>query len=183
MLNKDLDKYNGYCMEFSNSELVEHLVQQFQNNPQVKIRLLAEDGEEINSQSNRKIEIICFDGKSENLYIYFTGVQTSIFVHNSEIMFIDELAKGTYTTSDTYHNVVFEGALRNLSHQQLLSLFAQFISCFIDCKGIEIKEKPIENYERDGKYEYYSPYEFEINVISTKITGQRFIAKNITINY
>ena len=73
--------------------------------------------------SSKKIETIVFDGCDENLFINFYGIHTSIFVYDMEIMFIDENSKGIYTSSDIYNNVVYEGDLREMSHEEMLKMF------------------------------------------------------------
>ncbi|UIO43441.1 hypothetical protein LOY85_04580 [Brevibacillus brevis] len=62
------------------------------------------------------------DGEKQDLFISFNGNQTSIFVRDEELMFIDESTKGSYTTSDTFGNAVYEGTLRNLTHAEMLTL-------------------------------------------------------------
>ena len=47
------------------------------------------------------------------------------------MMFIDEGSKGTYTSSDVYNNVVYEGNLREMSHEEMLRMFSEIILCFI----------------------------------------------------
>ena len=61
-----------------------------------------------------------------------------IFVDDTEIMFIDENSKGTYTSSDVYNNVVYEGNLRDMSHEEMLKMFSDIILCFYDAEDISI---------------------------------------------
>ena len=62
----------------------------------------------------------------------FLGHQTSIFAYNQEIMFIDEASRGSYTISDVYGNVVYEGKMREMSHEQMLGMFVKLISCLFE---------------------------------------------------
>ena len=116
--------YKNYCMEFTNEEIEEFLIKEFINNPYVKIIRMSSDGEVISSDSVVPIETLSLDGEQEKLFINFLGIQTSIFINDTEIMLIDESAKGTYTSSDVYHNVVYEGELRCLEHSEILQLSA-----------------------------------------------------------
>lgn len=90
------------CMQFSNEEPWKYFITIFENNPTVAIRTLSDDDSEIEITSSTPIQFICFDGEKQDLFIRFNGNQTSIFVYDEEIMFIDENSKGLYTTSDTF---------------------------------------------------------------------------------
>lgn len=145
---EELYKESDYCMEFSNQEILDYFIQPLKDNPNILIKILTED-KEISEFEDEKIEIVCLDGDKEELYISFMGCQTSIFIKNEEIMFIDEKAKGNYTTSDTEYNVVYEGILRTLTHKEILMLFVDFINCFIGVNDICIYEEVI-----DGSHSY-----------------------------
>jgi len=123
------EKYKEYCMKFSNEEIraymVDYLISNSMNNKLIKY--LSEDGDEIQFNTSEKIGTIVFDGDDENLFINFYGIHTSIFVDDTEIMFIDENSKGTYTSSDVYNNVVYEGNLRDMSHEEMLKMFYVFM--------------------------------------------------------
>lgn len=171
------------CMQFSNEELWQYLITKFENNPAVAIRTLSDDDREIEITSSTPIQFICFDGEKQDLFISFNGNQTSIFVKDEEIMFIDENTKGIYTTSDTFGNVVYEGDLRNHSHVEILSLFADVISCFIDAEEVEVIEKEAPYDEENKQYKYYKPHVYEINVKNRNLNKEIKSFGNITINY
>ena len=86
------EKYKEYCMKFSNEEIraymVDYLISNSMDNKLIKY--LSEDGDEIQFNTSEKIGTIVFDGDDENLFINFYGIHTSIFVDDTEIMFIDE---------------------------------------------------------------------------------------------
>ncbi|GIO84661.1 hypothetical protein J25TS5_15930 [Paenibacillus faecis] len=171
------------CMKFSNEELWKYLITRFENNPAVAIRALSDDDREIEITSSTPIQFICFDGEKQDLFISFNGNQTSIFVYDEEIMFIDENTKGIYTTSDTFGNVVYEGDLRKLSHAEILSLFADFISCFIGAEKVEIIEEEATYDEENMQYKYYKPHIYKINVKNRNSDRKIKIFENITISY
>lgn len=107
------------------------------------IRFLSEDGDEIEIDSSKEIGTIVFDGNDENLFINFYGIHTSIFAYNVEMMFIDEDSKGTYTSSDVYNNVVYEGNLREMSHEEMLRMFSEIILCFIDAETVTMTQSSV----------------------------------------
>ncbi|WP_431809778.1 hypothetical protein [Brevibacillus agri] len=144
-MNMDvLYKESEWCMEFSNQEIIDYFVSPLKDKQNVSIKILSED-EEVPEYTDKKIDIVCLDGDKEELYISFLGCQTSIFVKNEELMFIDENAKSNYTTSDTKYNVVYEGNLRTLTHKEILGLLVDVINCFIGASDIDIYEEAVES--------------------------------------
>lgn len=176
------EKYNEYCMKFSNEELKKYLYERFCRDDNLKIKCLSEDGEEIDITSTKKIEIITFDEK-ENIFIMFLGCQTSIFAYDTEIMFIDEDSKNTYTSSDVYNNVVYEGNMREMTHAQMLQMFAEIILCLIDATDICVLQSDVPKNKNYKKYKYYEPHMFIINVENEHTTEGIKVYENITINY
>lgn len=143
---------------------------------------MSEDGDEIEIDSPQRIGTIVFDGNEENLFINFYGIHTSIFVHNEEIMFIDENSKGAYTSSDVYNNIVYEGNLREMSHEEMLKMFSEIILCFVDAKNISMTQLAVQG----NKYKRYSdcePHMYVISVNNKHITERTSIYENITIKY
>lgn len=175
--------YKNYCMEFTNEEIEEFLVKEFINNPDIKINRMSSDGDIISSDSIIPIETLSLDGEKENLFINFLGIQTSIFVNDTEIMLIDESAKGTYTSSDVYHNVVYEGELRCLEHSEILRLICEIVDCFINNKVNEVIDSELSGNKNDQRYHYYVPHCYVINVIKNQPNTKQKIFENITINY
>ncbi|OAB37790.1 hypothetical protein [Paenibacillus glacialis] len=171
------------CMKFSNEELWKYLITKFGNNPDVTIKTLSDDDREVEITSSTPIQFICFDGEKQDLFISFNGNQTSIFVKDEEIMFIDENTKGIYTTSDIVGNVVYEGNLRNFTHVEILSLFAEVISCFIGAIEVEIIEKEVPYDKENKQYKYYKPHIHEINVKNKNLDKKIKLFENIIINY
>lgn len=178
------EKYKEHCMKFSNEELKKYMVEYLINNSwdNKLIRFLSEDGDEIEIDSSEEIGTIVFDGEDENLFINFYGIHTSIFAYNEEIMFIDEDSKGTYTSSDVYNNVVYEGNLREMSHEEMLQMFSEIILCFTDAIDVSMTQfsAPENNYK---KYNYYEPHMFTVNVKNNHITEKISVYENITIKH
>lgn len=174
--------YNGYCMKFRNEEIKKDFYDKFSKEIQAKIICIAEDGAKINFGSGRKIETIAFDEK-ENIAIMFLGYQTSIYVYDKELMFIDEDSKGTYTISDVYENVVYEGKMREMSHEQMLSMFVKIISCFLDAISVHILQLDVPETSGYQMYNYYKPHMFIINVENSHADKQFQKFENITIHY
>ena len=177
-------EYKEYCMQFSNEELkinmIEYLISRSWNNE--LIRCLSADGDALEVGSSEKIETIVFDGNAENLFIKFYDIQTSIFVHDTELMFIDEDSKGIYTASDVYNNVVYEGKMREMSHEEILHMFSEIILCFKEATDIHIVQSDIPKESRYEKYKYYTPHMFVVNVENGNADRRSKIFGNITIN-
>lgn len=174
-------KYNEYCMKFTNGDIKKYLYDPFVENVNLQLQCLSADGDEMDIVSNEKLETISYDEK-ENVSIMFFGYQTSIFAYNVEIMFIDEDSKGTYTSSDVYNNVVYEGNLRKMSHEEMLKMFADIILCFIgaDATSMTQSDVPKNKYRR---YNYYEPHMFDVIVKNNHTVKKQKIYENITITY
>lgn len=176
------EKYNEYCMKFTNKELKNAFEKQFSEGGNSKIICIAEDESKVDFESDSKIETIAFD-EEENIAIMFLGYQTSIFVYDKELMFIDENTKGTYTFSDVFGNVVYEGKMRKMSHEQMLSMFVEIVSCFIEATSVHIIQLDVPETSGYQKYNYYEPHMFIIDVENNHVNKQSQTFENITINY
>lgn len=174
--------YNEYCMKFRNEEIKEEFYNKLSKEIRSNAICIAEDGTKIDFESGRKIETIAFD-EEETIAIMFLGYQTSIYVYDEEIMFIDENSKGTYTISDVYENVVYEGRMREMSHAQMLSMFVKIISCFMDATSVHVTQLSVSETGEYQKYNYYKPHMFIINVENGHTDKQSQTFENITIYY
>ncbi len=160
--------------------MVEYLINNLWDNK--LIRFLSEDGDEIEIDSSEEIGTIVFDGNDENLFISFYGIHTSIFAYDVEIMFIDEDSKGTYTSSDVYNNVVYEGNLREMSHEEMLQMFSEIIVCFSDAEDVSMTQSDVPE-NKYKKYNYYEPHMFLVTVKNSHTVEKTSIYENITIKY
>ncbi len=189
-----------YSMEFTNIEIYKYFISKFFNRGDVDIRILStsqqqEDSpEEIDISSSSfsatPIELICLDGTQEDLFISFLDCHVSIFAKNQEVMFIDDMAKPNYTSSDTYGNVVYEGELTTLSKPEILNMLAEVVECFIDAIEIQVirQELDINNSTyientSSYKYKYYTPSLYVLYVKNDNLVKNKKIFGNITINY
>lgn len=181
LMNKE---YNEYCMKFRNEELKKHMIDYLIDNfwDGALIRYLSEDGDEIDINSPETIGAIVFDGENENLFINFYGIQTSIFAYDMELMFIDEDSKGTYTSSDVYNNVVYEGNLREMSHERMLQMFSEIILCFIDAADVSMTQLTVPK-NKYKNYNYYEPHMFIISVKNNHVAEKISMYENITIKH
>ena len=130
-------KDKKWCMDFSNSEIQKFTIDKLDYN--VDCKYIVDD---------------TFDGEKQEFYISFLKCQTSIFFRNSEIMFIDDNEKNNYTISDVYGNIVYEGKLNNLSHEQLLTMFCKFIDLLYRAENIEVIQELLP--KQDGSYPKYN---------------------------
>lgn len=178
------EKYKEYCMKFSDEELKKNMVEYLIKNlwDEKMIRFLSKDGDEVEIDSSEEIGTIVFDGNDENLFINFYGIHASIFVYDMEMMFIDENSKGTYTSSDVYNNVVYEGNLREMSHEEILRMFSEIILCFADAETVTMTRLSVPE-NKYKKYNYYEPHKFLVEVKNGHTIKKTSIFENITIKY
>ncbi len=179
MSEKNRNKEQIYCMEFSNNDIYSFFITKFRKHENLDIRILA-DGDKIDLTSKTPIEFVCFDGEQEDFFISFLGYQTSIFIQNQEIMFIDDSIKNNYTTSDIYDNIVYEGQLSILSKEEILSLMAEIVECFID--AVEV-QKSVNEEIYNKKYRYYKPKFYEIWVKKDKTCKSVKCFENLKIRF
>lgn len=172
-----------YCMDFTNDEIYDYLIRKFQNFTNVDIRILSDEKEIDISTTKLPIEFICFDGNQEDFFISFLGHQTSIFIQNHEIMFIDDSVKNNYTTSDTYGNIVYEGELWNLSKKEILNILSEVAKCFIGSVEIQMSEGNDTYSENNKIHPYYRAKTYEINIINNNSCKKTKIFENLTITY
>lgn len=178
------EKYKEYCMKFSNEEIKKNMIEYLLNNSwnNELIRCLSEDGDELGINSLEKIGTIVFDGEDENLFINFYDIHTSIFVYDLELMFIDEDSKGIYTASDVYNNVVYEGNLRKMSHEEMLQMFSKIILCFAGATDVSMTQLAVPE-NKYKKYHYYEPHMFIVNVKNNNMTEKTSTYENIIIKH
>lgn len=176
------EMYNGYCMKFSNEEIRKLFCNKFSEEIRSQIIYIAEDGGEADLESGKKIETIAFD-KEENISIMFLGHQTSIFAYNQEIMFIDEASRESYTISDVYGNVVYEGKMREMSHEEMLDFFSKIILCFIGSTGVHVTQLDVPPTSGYQKHNYFDAHIYIINIDNGHANRQSPIFENITIYY
>lgn len=179
------NNYNEYCMKFSNEEIEEYLINSILEKgiDKSKIRRLSEEGEEIAANSSKEtIETVVFDGDEENLFIKFYGIHTSIFLKDYEIMFIDEKSKGVYTESDVYNNVVYAGNLRDMTHGEILHMFAECIDYFCDADEVIIEQGEISKNEQYVITRYIVPHDYIIKVKNNRKDAGKAVCANIIIN-
>lgn len=144
-------KDKKWCMNFSNSEIQKFIIDKLDYSVDCKYIV---DDNYVERDSKKDFEYVTFDGEKQEFYISFLKRQTSIFIYNNEIMFIDDEEKKNYTISDVYGNIVYEGALKKLSHEQILTMLCQLINLFYGSKNIEVLQEPLSN--PSGSYPKYN---------------------------
>lgn len=169
---KDLYEKDSYCMNFSNEEIEKYLLSPLRRKMEVMIGTSSDEMYQYYT-GKEKIEYVSLDGERENYRIHFYGFQTSLiisdetagpnrtFTFNEEFMFIDDCLKENITSSYTYKNVVYEGTLRDKSHEEILTLIYNFATLLTGAKKIEVKEK-----ENSQVKFSYPKYEYIINIVN-----------------
>ncbi|CAH1226408.1 MULTISPECIES: hypothetical protein [Paenibacillus] len=163
------------CMDFSNEEIITYLVEPLSKHPKVELRVLSGD-EEFIPASGKRIEYVVLDGEHEDVHVSFYRHQTSIFFLNEEMMFIDDAVKGNYTSSDTYGNVVYEGSLRDKSHQEILELIYEMLTIVIGVKSTTIEETKISQVGLE-----YPKCEYKIKMTSDEMVTKIVKYANVTL--
>ncbi len=69
-------------------------------------------------------------------------------------MFVDDYIKQSITSSDTDYNIVYEGTLRDKTHDQMLLMFTEIIMLIAGYKDIKVEFNPIPSKNRKW-YPYY----------------------------
>lgn len=161
----DLYPKDSYCMEFTNEEIETYLLAPLREKLDVLIEL--DSGEKRPFyQGSKKIKWVSFDGPKDNFAIAFYGCQTSIYAtdetprpnrtwtYNMDFMFIDDIFSKVIRSSDTDGNVVYEGTLRDKTHEEILTLFRQFILVLSGIDGMEVRQTLIGEEMCRPKYSY-----------------------------
>ena len=140
-----------YCMNFNSIDICRYLVDSVKTYCDV-ILLYNDDSQSRDYIKGKIIDGLTLDGDKENFTVSFYEHQTSIYIanedsetprddrFNEEFMFINNHAKKNITSSYTFHNVVYEGALRNKTHKEILELINEFINILAGAKGIKVEE-------------------------------------------
>lgn len=148
---KDLYKADELCLDFTNEEIIKHLAEPLKKCAEFDIKMYNEEDIEIIQGQNECIRYISFDGDKSDFYMSFWPHQAAIFakseeyMYNEEFMFIDDNAKQTYCGCDTYANVVYEGTLRDKTHEEILELMRAFVLLLKGAKGIRIEEELVSS--------------------------------------
>jgi hypothetical protein len=131
---------NEDCMNFSKEEIIRYLVEPCMIYPDIKIKLSTREEYEdyFNLSSQPKITAVSFDGEIEDFTVIFWGFQTALFILDQEFMFIDDRAKLRIVSSDTYNNVVYEGTLRDKTHEEILNIIFKLFTIVYGTKEITI---------------------------------------------
>lgn len=178
------NKYQGYCMEFSNADIKTELINYVQerSTDSLIVKMYSKDYEEISIESTKDIKTIAF---GENIMIDFIGKQTSIFVCDEEIMFIDENAKRySYTISDVFGNAVYEGSLRCLEHCEMLKMFAEIVICLFNAETVDILEESLNSDQYINNYYYIDELKKYTIVADKQYNSMReTVFDNIVIKY
>ena len=162
--------YGRWCMNFTNDEIRRYLIEEIKE--WANVRYIVND-EYVCDDCEEDFEYVIYDGTKQDFYVSFIKSQTSLFVHNNEIMFIDDEEKKYYTSSDVDDCIVYEGTLNDKSHKQILELILKFINLFKGISNIEvIEEKQIRT-----NMDSYAKQKYIINVDNVYINSGKYYSK------
>lgn len=172
----DIYRKGQFCMEFTNEEIMNHLVEPLKKHTNMCVKALTLDEKEV-QDINEQIRYVSIN-EDKDFYFSFLGFQTSLFILDEEFMFIDDDAKENITSSHTYGNVVFEGSLRDKSHKEILELMYQISSMLENVKELEIEERKVS---QTGIQ--YPKCEYKVNLISDVIDKGSIRFSNILFTF
>ncbi|MDE5582164.1 MAG: hypothetical protein K2J08_00460 [Ruminococcus sp.] len=161
-------------MDFSNNEIRKFLIDKLNKN-NINCKYIIDDSY-VDYNCEKSFEYITFDGEKQNFFISFLKIQTSLFIYDNEIMFIDDYERKFYTSSDTYGNIVYEGCLKSLSHEQILSIFYKLINLFNGVVKIEVCQEQLSE-----QYENYPKYNYKFRIVNPFIKEGIYKFSNIEI--
>jgi len=141
------------CTDFNNEEIIKFLVNPLRRYSQLDIRLLSND-KELSDNDSEKIECVILDGDKQDFYVGFYGNSISLYTpyKSEEIIFFDDRLKTDFLHgSELYGTIFYEGKLSNKTNKEILELILQFIKIFIgsikvEFDSSEIIEKEIVNF-------------------------------------
>ena len=164
-----------WCMNFTNDEIKTYLIEKLKRKADVKYIV---NDKYVASDCQEDFEYITFDGIKQEFYVSFLKSQTSIFIDNNEIVFIDDNEKRYYTSSDVDDCIVYEGILNNKSHKQILELILKFVQLFQGASNIEVVEVKIVEDSVDS----YAKKTYIINIDTPYINNGKYEFHNIIMN-
>ncbi|MCR8984419.1 hypothetical protein NW801_04885 [Brevibacillus laterosporus] len=164
------------CMEFTNEEIMNHLVEPLKKDSNICTKALTIDEKEV-QDINEQIRYVSIN-EDKDCYFSFLGFQTSLFILDEEFMFIDDDAKENIVSSHTYGNVVYEGSLRDKSHKEILELMYQISSILVNVKELDIEERKVS---QTGIQ--YPKCEYNVKLISDVIDKRSIRFSNILFTF
>ena len=163
-----------WCMEFSNDEIRKYLICELERS-QINCSCMIDD-EYVDKYSNKNFEYITFDGEKQDFFISFYGCETSIFIYDYKIMFIDDNEKNFYTIEDTYDNIVYEGKLSHLTHEEIFKKLVSVIKLLYGCKKLTVSTQKSLNQNT-----LYPCFEYKLMVENSFVQNGIYKFDNITI--
>ena len=167
------------CMEFTNEEIINFLVNPLKKYPQLDIRLLSNNYEELSENTTKKIECIVLDGDIQDFSLSFYGHLTTLLtpVKSEKIMFFDDRIKKEVPISDLYGNIFYEGILSDKTNKEVLELFLQFVEILIGTTKIEVAEMKVT--DKKDQYSFFI-VDFIIKIWNETNEKKQITIENIT---
>ncbi|WP_167959204.1 hypothetical protein [Anaerosporobacter faecicola] len=165
----DLYPDEQYMLKFTNHEIMNYLVEPItaQGNHKFNITMYEK-------KKGEKERIFSIEFVDENIEILFYEHLIGIFVFDEEIMFFDDHAKEELSGSETYHNVVYEGTLRDKTHEQILNMIYKVFMILEGTKKIMIEETV---YEQIGIH--YPKCRYIVKLTQKNVVPYEIILENI----
>ena len=161
-------------MIFSNDEIRTYFIYELEK---CKITCSCIVGETyVDKYVTEDYDYITFDGEKQDFFISFSQCEVSIFINEDKIMFIDDNEKKFYTIEDTYDNIVYEGSLIDLSHEEILKKLVSIIKLLYGTKEMKV----IKNLSHDQNL-LYPRFDYKLLVNNPFVQGGIYKFDNIMI--
>lgn len=132
------------CLNFTLQELKEKVFEPIEKKYGVKTKYVFCERIIAPTDMIGKLNYVSFDFKGqENIDIhFFDNTMIGFFMNDDVIMFIDDEAKQNVRGIEDC--IIYEGILRNKTHEQIFSTFLKLFDILYGTELIEFKEKLIE---------------------------------------
>lgn len=178
MLGDDfmVDLYPGkqYMLKFTNVEIENYLIKRAEEHADIQIGVTTYGKRRGGKADKDRIFGVSIDGKKAEIQILFYDHLIALFVLDEEIMFFDDNAKELQSESETYHNVVYEGTLRDKTHSEILNLIYEVIMIVKGAKKIQIEESVVEQIGI-----HYPKCEYKVYITKDEKTNRKIQLENI----
>ncbi len=161
-------------MIFSNDEIRNYFIYELEKS-NINCSCIVGD-KYVDKDVTDNFDYITFDGEKQDFFISFCQCESSIFINDDKIMFIDDNEKKFYTIEDTYENIVYEGSLINLSHEDILKILASIIKLLFGLKKMKVVKKKLSNQNM-----LYTRYNYKLLIENPFVRNGIYEFNNIVI--
>ena len=147
------------CMNFSNKEIIDFLVEPLKQYECLDIRIVSEEDEEITGECEKKIHYITFDGEinKTEFYIIFYEDLINLFIPYSYavecLSFIDDRQKYLLRSEDIFERAIYEGSLTDKTTEEIMDLLRQFVIVLAGATSIKARRRVLNQNAKERSYD------------------------------